>query len=129
MAVHNGMYFTTKDSDNDLWHNNCAMDNWSSIQSGGWWYKRCAFLLLNTLYNDRHGFVPNRRWHSLPFTEIKIRPNNCTHKHSQNVLLAKHQYTGVCSADQSVTTKHFTTLCMCACVSVLYCTISVYTYQ
>ena len=34
MGLHNGMNFTTKDSDNDIWPNNCAIDN--EPPGGGW---------------------------------------------------------------------------------------------
>ena len=39
MAYHNGMNFTTRDSDNDQWNNNCA--NYRQ-PGGGWWYKNCV---------------------------------------------------------------------------------------
>ena len=77
MAYHNGMYFTTKDSDNDQWSKNCAKDNWSSTPTGGWWYKGCAHLQLNTLYHHHSAIHLNAKQHPLAFVEMKIRPHNC----------------------------------------------------
>ena len=77
MAVHNRMKFTTKDSDNDQWSNNCAVDNWDPTPTGGWWYKQCAYVQLNTLYKHKSTILLNNEWHPLHFTEIKIRPYNC----------------------------------------------------
>lgn len=34
---HNGMMFTTKDADHDVYGTNCA----HSYDNGGWWYKAC----------------------------------------------------------------------------------------
>ena len=77
MAYHNGMYFTTKDSDNDQWSENCAKDSWRSTPTGGWWYNACAHLQLNTLYHHQSAIYLNGKQHPLPFVEMKIRPHNC----------------------------------------------------
>ena len=77
MAYHNGMYFTTKDRDNDQWKNNCATDNWSKTPTGGWWYKECKHIHPNVLYNHKYGVALNGDLLALPFIEIKIRPHNC----------------------------------------------------
>ena len=78
MAYHNGMYFTTRDSDNDQWAFNCAIDYWGSKQpTGGWWYKQCEHIHPNVLYNYKYGVVLNGTWLALPFIEMKIRPHNC----------------------------------------------------
>ena len=74
MAYHNGMNFTTKDSDNDQWGNNCAL--WAG-PGGGWWYKYCARIQPNRQYKGGYGIYVNNKWHTLPFIEIKIRPHNC----------------------------------------------------
>ena len=75
---HNGMYFTTIDNDNDQWHlGNCAVNNWSHTTTGGWWYKACANVQINTFYNHSSAIYLNYQWHPLPFVEMKIRPHNC----------------------------------------------------
>ena len=78
MAGHNGMNFTTKDSDNDLWDRNCAIDYWGvSIPTGGWWYNRCDQIHPNVFYESKNWIVLNRNWLPLHFIEMKIRPHNC----------------------------------------------------
>ena len=74
MAHHNGMYFTTRDNDNDRWINNCAL--WSG-PGGGWWYEGCAYVQPNVQYKHSNGVVLNNQWHPLSFIEIKIRPHSC----------------------------------------------------
>ena len=74
MADHNGMKFTTRDRDNDPWGSNCAL--WSG-PGGGWWYFYCANIQPNIQYNGTHGIFLIGQWHTLPFTEMKIRPHNC----------------------------------------------------
>ena len=74
MADSNGMYFTTKDRDNDPWHKNCAL--WVG-PGGGWWYEYCTDIQPNVLYNYYVGVRLNNKWHTLSFIEIKIRPHNC----------------------------------------------------
>ncbi|XP_065889739.1 ficolin-2-like [Dysidea avara] len=46
MVLHNGMNFTTKDSDNDIWPNgNCAINQYgASNPAGGWWYSDCYYV-------------------------------------------------------------------------------------
>ena len=74
MAYHNGMKFTTIDSDNDQHgSDNCA----SYGPGGGWWYKRCTQIQPNVKYNGIHGVRLNRDWHVFHFMEMKIRPYNC----------------------------------------------------
>ena len=75
MALHNGMNFTTKDSDNDIWPNNCAVDN--EPPGGGWWYKYCWEIRPNVIYNHKHGIYLNNKIYPLPFIKMKIRPHNC----------------------------------------------------
>ena len=78
MAAHNEMYFTTKDNDNDKWSKNCAIDHYGyNTPTGGWWYKGCHHTQPNTLYNHNEAIYLNKKWHPLPFIEIKIRPHNC----------------------------------------------------
>ena len=45
-SKHNGMMFTTRDRDNDLYGSNCA----SNVCRGGWWYNNCADINLNGNY-------------------------------------------------------------------------------
>ena len=67
----NGMPFTTKDRDNDIWsRGNCAVHN-AGGNAGGWWYRACSFIFINHQYKYLAG------WRSLSFTEMKIRPINC----------------------------------------------------
>ena len=78
MAYHNGMYFTTKDSDNDQWDgSNCAIDNYDHTPTGGWWYNVCQHIQANTLYNHKYAILLNNKQYPLPFIEMKIRPHNC----------------------------------------------------
>ena len=80
MAFHNGMYFTTKDSDNDAHGNNCALFYGPTKPSGGWWYNSCWYINLNNYYNtNNYEIYLNYKWITKPptFTEIKIRPHNC----------------------------------------------------
>ena len=79
IAYHNGRYFTTKDSDNDLSPGNCALEGSEDIRSG-WWYHSCwAFNPNHSFKKDTYGIILNGRWiNKQPsFTEIKIRPQNC----------------------------------------------------
>ncbi|XP_065915587.1 ficolin-3-like [Dysidea avara] len=42
MEYHNGLFFTTKDSDNDeKVDDNCALANNAIYTNGGWWFKNC----------------------------------------------------------------------------------------
>ena len=46
-SIDNGLMFTTRDRDNDLWSSgNCASDS----LRGGWWYYSCAWINLNGNY-------------------------------------------------------------------------------
>ena len=44
----NGMQFTTRDRDNDIWGLNCAAHD----RQGAWWYNNCGYSNLNGLYLD-----------------------------------------------------------------------------
>ena len=78
LGYHRGMFFTTKDRDNDKYSGNCA-----SSYKGAWWYNSCHFSNLNGLYlngkNDPKG-VDWRRWkntyYSVKKSEMKIRPKD-----------------------------------------------------
>ena len=78
LAEHNGMFFTTKDSDNDKWSKNCA-----SSFKGAWWYKNCHSSNLNGLYLYSKFSSHGMNWvkwknNNLSFkrSEMKIRPKN-----------------------------------------------------
>ena len=78
MAIHNKMYFTTKDSDNDIWYSNCAIDRYGANNpAGGWWYSNYHHVNPNRQYNLRNGVIYGNRWNTIAFSEIKIRSLNC----------------------------------------------------
>jgi len=78
MVQHNEMNFTTKDSDNDQLGRNCALCYGLSAPIGGWWFKNCWAVAPNIFYNHWEGIYLKGRAHSLPFIEIKIRPQDLT---------------------------------------------------
>ncbi|XP_078263254.1 fibrinogen-like protein 1-like protein [Rhinoraja longicauda] len=45
--IHDNQKFTTKDSDNDNYSQNCAKLELNGIPGGGWWYNACAGANLN----------------------------------------------------------------------------------
>ena len=67
----NGMKFTSRDRDNDL-HNsiNCA------TRYGGFWYTTCGGLEINDRYDSSMLYL-NGQWHTTPFLEMKVKPQNC----------------------------------------------------
>ena len=75
MRGHNGMYFTTKDNDNDNRYGNCALLYGLTHPIGGWWYYSCWEIAPNIIYNRRNGVYLNSQWHTLPYIEIKLRPH------------------------------------------------------
>jgi len=81
MVFHNGLSFTTKDSDNDLRSiGNCALLNSPSKPNRGWWFSNCWDINPNNFYNhgDDAEIDLNRKCHSVTFIEIiKIRPHTC----------------------------------------------------
>ena len=73
----NGMKFTTKDRDNDLYsHDNCAVDG-NGRNGNGWWYNSCAHIQLNKKYSEVHKVYDGSSFHNYLFIEMKIRPTNC----------------------------------------------------
>ena len=78
MAYHNGMYFTTKDNDNDNHSGgNCALLFGLDKPNGGWWYESCAHITPNIIYNHTYGMLLNSEYHTFPYIEVKVRPQNC----------------------------------------------------
>ncbi len=78
LEYHNGMQFTTKDRDNDLWQN----DNCVKNHKGGWWFKGCQRCNLNGLYPLDEPSTNNKYmgWRYLKnedgnimFSEMKLR--------------------------------------------------------
>ncbi|XP_019614569.1 PREDICTED: ficolin-2-like [Branchiostoma belcheri] len=80
LAVHDSMFFSTKDRDNDNPHDtHCAQ-----TYKGGWWYNRCHDANLNGLYHagsqqsTSADGVSWKQWkgqfYSLKLTEMKLRP-------------------------------------------------------
>ena len=47
-SYHNGMMFTTKDSDNDKLGGNCA-----ATYGNGWWFNACHHTNLNGVYHKK----------------------------------------------------------------------------
>ena len=80
MAHHNGMYFSTKDNDNDNNSGgNCVLEAYGLEEpSGGWWYNNCWNIAPNIIYNHRAGMYLHMKYYALPYIEIKVRPHNCT---------------------------------------------------
>ena len=75
IAYHNGMNFTTRDSDNDQHSSiNCAQIHGPG---GGWWYNQCMQIQPNVKYKGTNGVRLNRDWLVFHFIEMKIRPHNC----------------------------------------------------
>ncbi|XP_065895662.1 fibrinogen C domain-containing protein 1-like [Dysidea avara] len=73
----NGMKFTSRDKDNDLWEKNCAI-HWAGGSTGGWWYRDCTHIPLNHLFhpNRKTAFL-NGQWQRISTWEMKIRPKDC----------------------------------------------------
>ena len=75
LGYHHLKKFSTKDNDNDEHNSNCA-----NKYKGGWWYRACHDVNINGLYGvDNTSGIIWKKWkgyyHSLPFTEMKIRRN------------------------------------------------------
>ena len=71
LDYHNGMKFSTKDQDNDLYHSeSCAV-----TRHGAWWYDHCAHSNLNGDYHKKT-IIDGIRWVLFPllkFSEMKFR--------------------------------------------------------
>ncbi|CAL4097618.1 unnamed protein product [Meganyctiphanes norvegica] len=71
LGYHNGMGFTTFDSDNDEDSCNCA-----EVCGSGWWYKHCATSNLNGLYGDGYfrWWVTKDHKYILSKAQMMVRP-------------------------------------------------------
>ncbi|XP_061440496.1 fibrinogen beta chain [Rhineura floridana] len=90
MTIHNGMYFSTFDRDNDGWANPDPKKQCSREDGGGWWYNRCHSANPNGRYYWGGHYTPNMAkhgtddgivwmnwkgsWDSLKKISMKIRP-------------------------------------------------------
>ncbi|KPA18774.1 ficolin-2 [Candidatus Magnetomorum sp. HK-1] len=77
LRVHNNMFFSTNDVDNDVSGGNC-----SKSYKGAWWYRKCHDSNLNGFYygGKQSSYADGIDWnswtghyYSLPFVEMKIR--------------------------------------------------------
>ncbi|XP_071832052.1 microfibril-associated glycoprotein 4-like [Apostichopus japonicus] len=78
MTICDNEQFSTRDMDNDIWVNSCALS-----YKGGWWYEKCHFANLNGAYleGDHSSYADGVNWqqwrgyhYSLKFSEMKLRP-------------------------------------------------------
>lgn len=90
MTIHNGMYFSTYDRDNDGWVNADPRKQCAKEDGGGWWYNRCHAANPNGRYYwgghyswdmAKHGTDDGMvwmnfkgSWYSLKKMSMKIRP-------------------------------------------------------
>ncbi|XP_042326111.1 LOW QUALITY PROTEIN: fibrinogen beta chain [Sceloporus undulatus] len=90
MTIHNGMFFSTFDRDNDGWVNPDPKKQCSKEDGGGWWYNRCHSANPNGRYYWGGYYTPEMAkhgtddgivwmnwkgsWHSLKKVSMKIRP-------------------------------------------------------
>jgi len=61
-SYHDGMMFTTYDRDNDPWNNAAHRNNCAVVTGGGFWYKECATVEVNTVGRRAGDFS----WEGLP---------------------------------------------------------------
>ena len=76
LNFHNGMNFTTKDSDNDHYPRNCAVR-----VEAGWWYRVCTDNLNGRFGNTRYRRMkwdPYRHHDGIVFSEMKFRKKEQT---------------------------------------------------
>ncbi|KAH0616046.1 hypothetical protein JD844_026841 [Phrynosoma platyrhinos] len=90
MTIHNGMFFSTFDRDNDGWVNPDPKKQCSKEDGGGWWYNRCHSANPNGRYYWGGYYTPEMAkhgtddgivwmnwkgsWQSLKKISMKIRP-------------------------------------------------------
>ncbi|XP_026006027.1 tenascin-N isoform X3 [Astatotilapia calliptera] len=92
MTYHQGLPWTTIDSDNDIALTNCALSH-----RGAWWYKNCHLANLNGKWGEtRHSMGVNwEPWKghltSLDFSEMKIRPVGALSSRKRRSLAAREK--------------------------------------
>ncbi|XP_039877701.1 tenascin-N isoform X3 [Simochromis diagramma] len=92
MTYHQGLPWTTIDSDNDIALTNCALSH-----RGAWWYKNCHLANLNGKWGEtRHSMGVNwEPWKghltSLDFSEMKIRPVGALSGRKRRSLAAREK--------------------------------------
>ncbi|XP_053329822.1 ficolin-1-like isoform X1 [Spea bombifrons] len=78
LTIHNDMFFSTKDQDNDIYPSNCA-----ELFKGAWWYEKCHSSNLNGQYlsGQHSSHADSINWshgkgykYSYKISEMKIRP-------------------------------------------------------
>ncbi|XP_071832051.1 microfibril-associated glycoprotein 4-like [Apostichopus japonicus] len=78
MTICDNEQFSTRDMDNDIWANSCALSS-----KGGWWYEKCHYANLNGAYleGEHSSYADGVNWYqwrgyrySLKFSEMKLRP-------------------------------------------------------
>lgn len=90
MTIHNGMFFSTYDRDNDGWVNSDPSKQCSKEDGGGWWYNRCHAANPNGRYywNGHYSWDMAKHgtddgvvwmnwkgsWYSMKKMSMKIRP-------------------------------------------------------
>ena len=68
LVYHNGMYFTTKDRDNDQYGGNCAQSS-----TGAWWYKSCYNSNLNGRYLGNKKDSKGINWYHWKSNSLSMR--------------------------------------------------------
>ena len=68
LVYHNGMYFTTKDRDNDQYSDNCAQS-----YTGAWWYKICHISNLNGRYLGNKKDSKGINWYHWKSNSLSMR--------------------------------------------------------
>ena len=73
LRLNNGMAFTSRDRDNDLFGDNCAV-----YLSGAWWYEGCGTTWINGEYPSdiKMFYIDRTDWNDVPlitYTEMRIQ--------------------------------------------------------
>ena len=86
LSKSNGMAFSTKDRDNDVWGKNCAVEH-----KAAWWYRACHDSNLNGVYFQGHytGRVNNAYAHGCVenLASIFLLTEDGDHENKTNLVL------------------------------------------